>query len=204
MRADAGDITLTTYEASACKYAGQVRPVTSELAGFLDRLAGLVPGGSVLELGSGPGRDADYLEQRGLTVARTDGTKAFVEMLRANGQQARLLDARYDELGGPYDALLADAMLLHLTRVELAALLVRAHGALAGQAILAFTVKDGDGEAWSEARLSLPRYFTYWRAEPLRDLLERTGWTVLSLTKVAGRLEPWLYVLAQSANPARS
>jgi protein-L-isoaspartate O-methyltransferase len=35
--------------------------------------------GHILELGSGPGWDAAYLERRGVQVTRSDATRAFVE-----------------------------------------------------------------------------------------------------------------------------
>ncbi len=82
--------------------------------------------GRVLELGSGPGREATVLERLGATVRRTDGTPAFVERLRAAGHDAHVLDARRDPLGGPYDAVFANAVLLHLSRPDLQALLGRA------------------------------------------------------------------------------
>lgn len=49
---------------------------------------------------------------------RTGRASAFVEMLQAAGHPARLLDVRVDDFGGPYGAVLADAVLLHLTREE--------------------------------------------------------------------------------------
>ena len=63
--------------------------------------------------------------------------------------------------------------------------------------MLAATFKEGDGESWSTAKLEAPRWFTYWRAPALREVLEAAGWSVTSLAHVAGRLEPWLYVLAE-------
>ena len=62
--------------------------------------------------------------------------------------------------------------------------------------VLAFTVKEGDGEGWSNLKLDLPRHFTYWREGPLRDALAESRWNVTSVDRVAGRTEPWLYVLA--------
>jgi protein-L-isoaspartate O-methyltransferase len=46
---------------------------------YLDRVAGLVGRGHILELGSGPGWDAAYLERRGVQVTRSDATRPFVE-----------------------------------------------------------------------------------------------------------------------------
>jgi len=45
----------------------------------------LRPGASILEIGSGTGRDALELERRGYRVRRTDAALSFVEMMRADG-----------------------------------------------------------------------------------------------------------------------
>ncbi len=201
---DPGDVTLATYEAAAQRYRERAGPPGVDLVSFLDRLVELVGIGDVVELGSGPGRDATYLEDRGLRVMRTDAARAFVDMMRADGYQARLLDVRTGELGGPYAAVLAHAMLLHLTRGEFREALVRIRRAVVNGGVLAFTVKEGDGEGWSEAKLDLPRFFTYWRESAVRTALERAGWAVLSIDHVAGRHEPWLYVLARTGEPPRS
>jgi hypothetical protein len=67
------------------------------------------------------------------------------------------------------------------------------------EGVLAFTVKEGDGDAWSEAKLDLPRHFTYWRERSLRDVLAQTCWAVMYIDHIAGRLEPWLFVMARAA-----
>ena len=90
--AEPGDITLATYERAAQRYRDQSAPAGQSLLEFLDCVAQLVGSGEILELGSGPGREARYLERRGLRVIRTDATRAFVEMMRAEGFDARLLD----------------------------------------------------------------------------------------------------------------
>jgi SAM-dependent methyltransferase len=123
-------MTLATYEAAAQRYRERAGPPGADLVSFLERLVEIVGIGDVLELGSGPGRDATYLESRGLRVMRTDAAQAFVDMMRADGCQARLLDVRTGELGGPFDAVLADATLLHLTRGEFSEVLVRIRGAV--------------------------------------------------------------------------
>ena len=108
-----------------------------------------------------------------------------------------MLDVRIDELGGPYDALLANAVLLHLSRSDLARALLACRSATKPDGVFALTVKEGDGEAWSDAKLDRPRWFVYWRDEPLRRALEDAGWSVLQFEHVQGRLEPWLHVLCR-------
>ena len=196
---DSVDITLRSYETAAQRYADQSAAPSLALCAFLDLFADTVGFGRVLEVGSGPGMDAAYLEQRGLNVSRTDATPAFVEMMRAAGHQARLLDIRTSDLGGPWDAVLAQAVLLHLDRAQFADALQRIHQAVMDEGVLAFTVKEGGGDAWSEAKLDLPRHFTYWREHSLRDVLTQTRWAVMSIDHIAGRLAPWLFVMARAA-----
>jgi SAM-dependent methyltransferase len=196
---DSADITLRSYETAAQRYADRTAGASPASCAFLDRFADTVGLGRVLEVGSGPGVDATYLERRGLNVSRTDATPAFVEMMRAAGHKARLLDIRTADLGGPWEAVLAQAVLLHLDRAQFADALQRIRQAVVDGGVLAFTVKEGDGDAWSEAKLDLPRHFTYWREHSLRDVLAQTRWAVVSIDRVAGRLEPWLFVMARAA-----
>lgn len=193
-----GDVTLATYEAAAQRYREQAGSPSPALVAFLDGLAELVGAGEVLELGSGPGREARYLESRGLRVTRTDAVRSFVEMMREEGYEARLLDVRSADLGGPYDAVLAHAVLLHLNRVEFGDVLGRIRRAVVEGGVLALTLKEGDGEAWSLAKLDLPRHFTYWRAPAVVSVLSDTGWSVLSIEHIAGRTDAWLHVLART------
>jgi SAM-dependent methyltransferase len=194
-----GDATLHAYQAAAEQYRAQTSTTSDAVREFLDRLVAAAPAGaSVLELGSGPGHDAVALEERGLRVTRTDATPAFVEMMRADGHAARLLDIRTDEFGGPYDAVLADAVLLHLTRAEFAAALRKARAAVPDGGLLAITLKEGDGDEWHTRKLGLPRYFTYWREPDLRAELAAAGWQPLWLAHVPGQTEPWLHAVCQA------
>ncbi len=195
---DPDDTTLATYQASADRYIERTMPATPALRGFLDRFAGMAGPGQVLEIGSGPGRDADYLEQQGIRVTRSDATPAFVARLRADGHDARLLDIRSDDLGGPYDGVLANAVLLHLSREQFRAAMHRVRQAVTAGGLLAVTLKEGDGEQWSTAKLGLPRHFTYWREAALRQVLQDTGWDVTFLEHFAGRADRWLQLIARA------
>ena len=196
---NATDETLRAYEQRADRYFDASAPaVSAEVAGLLDAVvARLRPGSHVLEVGTGPGREAAYLEERGLHVDRTDATAAVVERLRANGHDARLLDVRDGNLGGPYDAVLANAVLLHLDRAQARLAVEACRQAVRPGGLFALTLKDGDGESWSDAKLGAPRWFVYWREEALRAQLSDAGWRVLDLRQVPGRIEPWLHALCE-------
>ncbi|GAC1610809.1 MAG: hypothetical protein NVS3B26_19700 [Mycobacteriales bacterium] len=193
------DATLATYQSAADMYcAASPAEVARGVAPLLDALVARLPERSrVLEIGTGPGREAAYLERQGLVVDRTDATPAFLDRLRSQGHSARHLDVRDGELGGPYDAVLANAVLLHLDRPQVEAALLACHQATRPGGLMAITLKEGDGEAWSDAKLGQPRWFVYWREQPLRDALTGSGWRVLSVDHVSGRVEPWLTVLCE-------
>ena len=64
--------------------------------------------------------------------------------------------------------------------------------------VLAFTVKEGDGEGWTEARLDQPRWFVYWREPALRSILQRHGWDVLSINRRENPYVSWLAVICRA------
>lgn len=197
---DPTDATLRVYERRAEVYtAASSRDVDPEVMTLLVAVLARLPSGSrVLEVGSGPGLEADYLEQQGLIVDRTDAAAAFVRRLQARGHNARLLDVRSGDLGGPYDAVLANAVFLHLDRAEAARAFAACRAATRSGGLLALTLKQGDGESWSSAKVGEARWFVYWRDEALKDVLHQAGWLVVSMRSVQGRTEPWLHVLCEA------
>lgn len=192
--------TLASYQANVERYLASLAPQPAQpFVDHLERFAGLLPPGArVLEVGSGPGRDAEALEAHGLRVRRTDATPAFVERLRRAGQAADLLDVLTDELGGPYAGIWASAVLLHFGREQLAGVLGRFHAATEPGGLLAFSVKEGDGEEWTTQKLGAPRYYVYWRQQPLVELVTRCGWQPLEVSQAAGPWANWLYLICRA------
>jgi predicted TPR repeat methyltransferase len=118
--------------------------------------------------------------------------------MRDTGLSPVRLDALTDDLGGPWDAVVAFAVLLHLTREELGTVLDRLREAVRPGGLLAVTVKEGDGSAWSDHRLGSPRFFTFWRAGPLAEVLADHGWSVQELERHTGDRDDWILVMARS------
>lgn len=198
---DPGDATLRTYEQVADSYAAHRPAPHPAVVAFLDRVARLVGGGTVLELGSGPGVDADYLERHGVRITRSDAAVAFVQRLRRRGHRALRLDIRTDAFGGPWDGVLANAVLLHLTAAQLTDVVARLTAAVRPGGVLALTLKEGDGDGWTTAKVDRPRYFRYWREGPIRAVLDAAGWSTESVEHVAGPQDDWLYVIARAPAP---
>lgn len=190
--------TLAAYEQEAERYRAQTQALDKDE--WLELLARQAPPGTILEIGSAYGRDADDLEAMGRHVHRTDATHAFVAMQRSDGHAADLLNVLTDEITGPYAAVLANAVFLHFRPDELRTVLTKVHAALASGGVLAFSVKVGDGAEWSSHKLGVPRFFQYWRPDPLRALVESCGFDIDEIVVDApgpGLVWGWIRVLAR-------
>lgn len=197
-------VTVASYEAFAADYRAGTDEMPEEVRAAVERfVAALDHGARVLEIGSGPGRDARALEEAGLSVRRTDITPAFVRMLRADGFAADVLDPLSDDLedperDAPYDGVWASASLVHARREDLPTVLTRLAGATRPGGVLHLALKEGDGARFStHGHVGGPRHFTFWREGQLRTLLEETGWAVDEVLRSPGRRnETWLDVRA--------
>ena len=187
--------TIESYEVIAEDYARETAgdPV---LASGLTRLAETVPGGHVLEIGSGPGWDADVLEEAGLTVRRTDVTQGFLDVQRERGKQIDLLDVIDDDLGGPYDAVVALHVLQHVGSADLPAVLSKVAGALRPGGRFLVSIPRGEGEGWEVGESGRSYYRALRTKDELLGLLKDAGleteWTDQAVDEETG----WLCVLA--------
>lgn len=198
--------TIAAYQADAAAYAAGTADLPESVARDLDEFAGrVVAGGRVLEIGSGPGRDARELEARGLSVRRTDITPAFVDLMRADGYEADVLDPLVDDLGGPYDGVWIDAVLMHVAREDVPTLFARLAAATGPGGVLYLSTQEGDGEEWlARGHVSGPRHFTFWREEPLRAVLADAGWEVDLLRRSETANGTWLDVFAHAGEAMSS
>ena len=200
---DPRSATVAAYDAGARAYAAASPVAPDSVRADIEAFARVLGAGArVLEIGSAGGRDAALMEELGLRVRRTDITPAFVDLLREQGHEADVLDPLTDDVGspdGPYDAVWANASLLHVARADLGTVLERLRRATRTGGLLRLSVKEGDGEGWStHGSVAAPRHFTYWRAAPLREVVVTAGWVDVEVRSgFAGkRRESWLEATA--------
>jgi SAM-dependent methyltransferase len=200
VRAFAARATVAAYDVDAEAFGEAVAELNDDMRQQLDAFAAAVgTGGAVLEIGSGGGRDAVAMAERGLLVRATDISPGFVELMRGRGIAAEVLDPLTDELGGPYDGIWANACLLHVPRADLPVVLRRLADATRPGGVLGLSLKEGDGETWSvHGHVRGPRRFVFWREEPLRQVLAETGWRVeeLSHWPAVHNNQQWLSIRA--------
>ncbi|CAN5375805.1 hypothetical protein BH09ACT12_BH09ACT12_30670 [soil metagenome] len=205
------ELTVASYDARATAYRDATTDAHERVSAALGDFAACVGSGArVLEIGSGGGRDALALEQHGVLVRRSDITPGFVDLLRAAGHRADVLDPLVDDLADPesadrpYDGVWANACLLHVARADLPVVLARLAAVTRAGGVLRVSLKEGDGDGWAtHGSIGSPRMFTYWRLDELTAVLDAAGWQVEASSRDAGlRGETWLGVLAGRRVPA--
>ncbi len=174
--------TLDAYEKGVQAY---IEKTTNTVSGIIKEwidatLSLLPPAAKIMEIGSGHGRDARYMHEKGFTVECSDATSAFVKLLQQQGYSARLFNIVTDSFTTTYDLIFANAVLLHLQPQEFRQALQKIGTALAPQGVFAFSMKHGQGEEWEKEKVGHLRYFCYWQEDALCHCLDRAGFSILA------------------------
>ena len=151
---------------------------------------------TVIDLGSGSGRDARRLAESGHTVIAVDASLALLRHCLANAAPAqRILGVNADLLDLPFASgsvggVWACGSLLHLGREEIPAVLARCFDILQAGAAIGVSMKEGNG---SERRDD-GRFFTYTSSQELSSWLSTAGFERIM---VAGpSRNEWLLAIA--------
>lgn len=168
--------TVAAYDDYAEKYAEVTQdrlPIGDEaLARFADALG---RGAQVLEVASGPGWDADELEARGLNVRRTDLSEGFIAVQRQRGKIVEPLDLVSDDLGGPWNGLMALYVLQHIEREGMEGVIRRVVAALRPGGLFLTSFQEGEGE-WRQTGSEGGTYtMIRWRPADMLDLMVGCG-----------------------------
>lgn len=190
--------TVAAYENYARRYAANVAQQPSESgAAALRRLAESVrPGGRVLDIGSGPGWDADFIEGLGVRVHRTDVTASFRDFQAERGRQVDALDVLTDEIREAYAGILMLCVVQHFERTDVDAVLRKLAGALIEDGALLLSHPLGDDECWENTSSGDYRVVR-WSSAALDARLEHAGFTVEWDQCDDADEGPWRSVLAR-------
>lgn len=192
--------TLQSYQDKTDIYVHDTPPIDAAITNWLDTSLNLIPRTArILEVGSGFGRDAEYIRSRGYDLECSDAVPNFVSLLQQKGFTARPLNLLTDPIDPGYDLIIADAVLLHFTAEEAAFVAQKVHQALNPRGIFAVRMKRGDGPVWSDEKLGEPRYFYYWQPEGLQAMLTQCGfeWLGMSESYTKHNQASWMHIIAR-------
>jgi SAM-dependent methyltransferase len=144
--------TTAYYDTHASEFCENTASVDmSEL--YAPFLAGIPAGGRIMDAGCGSGRDSLAFLKAGYDVVSID---ASLEMVKATskltGRDALLLAFKEIEFVNEFDGIWACASLLHVSRRDLDAVLIRLTKALKAKGVLYLSFKLGDAERFEHGR----------------------------------------------------
>ena len=191
--------TIKYYDKSAESYLDKVCNTypDSDLLSFINSIKS---GGTVLDLGCGPGNSSAMMQSAGLNVQASDCSQKMVDIAK-NKFNVDAIKAEFKELSeiDLYDGVWANFSLLHAPRSEMLSNLKKINRSLTKKGYLHIGLKIGNGEK----RDTLGRQYTYYQPKELKSLLISAGFTINTIRldmdgaiSMTGMIEPFMIVTA--------
>lgn len=197
--------TRKTYNALGRAYVLSVEPlVPEERKAFAKRLG---KGARLLDVGCAGGRDTEFFVKQGFRVTGVDASKVFIRIAKRRVPTAKfsVMDIRKmpDSLNN-FDAVWANAVLLHLQRKEVPKVLRNFSRILVPHGLLHIRVKLGRGSGWViDSLVQQPRFFTYFTKTEMLKMIREAGFRIVKSQIISDEKKRkevrWLSVEAKSA-----
>ena len=191
------DTTLSWYRDNAIQYAEETRNslVLDALWEFLFRMK---EGGTILDYGSGSGRDSAYFLDKGFSVDSLDGSaemKAQAE--RLFGIKVKLASFLSLEEKDKYDGIWAQASILHLEEHDLRVALTLIERALKRDGVFYSSFRKGEEDGYENGRwytnMTEGRFLSFlpaslyvekiWESQDVRPGVNRTWLSIICRKK---------------------
>jgi len=188
--------TIKTYEQIANSYEERYKDINL-IKHLIDFFIQNLKGKKVLDIGCGPGRDAEYLSKYGLNVKGIDLTPSFIQMASKNVPKAKfiLMYMRKLEFSrNSFDGIWACASFLHIPKAEAKKTLLGFRKVLKPEGILGISVKEGLGEKFKEYK-DKKRFISFYTQKEFKNLVESCNFKIIKTGKEK-KEDTWLHVFA--------
>ena len=192
--------TIETYNALAKEYDEETTDFWERFPRTtIDTFAEMVGSGTVLDVGSGPGRDGLLLKNRGLDVTCLDASSAMVEISTARGLNSIVGDFMNLPFGkDTFDGVWAYTSLLHIPKRDIDAALAEIRRVLKPSGVFGLGLIEGEGERYREsAGVGQPRLFSYYTRDEIENLLQAHDFTVLHFDLFTPRSNTYLHFISR-------
>jgi ubiquinone/menaquinone biosynthesis C-methylase UbiE len=192
--------TIETYNQLAQAY-------DDETAGFwesfpmtyIHAFAEQVGSGRVLDVGSGPGRDALLLKGKGLQVICLDASESMVRISTARGLDSLVGDfSNLPFKDASFDGVWAYTSLLHIPKAEVDIPLQEIARVLKPGGIFGLGLIEGEAESYRESSgVTKPRWFSYYTRTDVEDLLRKYGFDPFYFESFKPRSSKYLHFISR-------
>lgn len=157
----------------------------------------LPPNARILDLGCGAGRDAAHFAEQGYLAIGADLSFGMLReaVIRSS---CPYLQADMTALPFPstsFEAVWANASLLHLPRELVPGVLADIHKLLNPEGLLYLSLKIGEGEQWEQREGQ--RLFVFFQPEEVFSLLSAAGFTLLQHWTEPAKSFEWLNIISR-------
>lgn len=145
---------------------------------MLNKFAGKLSGQKILDLGSGPGRDALLLKKLGLEVVCVDLSQEMVKRTTNLGFESIKKDIRrLDFPSQSFDGVWAFTSILHITKQEAKKVIEDINKLLKPGGIFLIGMIEGSfkGNVKRETMPEEERYFRFYSESELKEMIENCG-----------------------------
>ncbi len=132
---------------------------------------------TLLEIGCGPGWDAQFFQSQGLRVLAVDNTPTMVNLTEEKGIAAQVLDCYdLDQINERFDAVYTMNCLLHIPKQDFDRILLLISRRLKENGLMYIGIwGDQNFEGiWEQDKYEPKRFFSFWKTEALLEILQRS------------------------------
>lgn len=165
--------TIITYNKKAVQYKKETDDFWQRFpSGFMDTFIKELSGKKVLDIGSGPGRDAEIFRKASLNVVCMDASESMVNLTRKMGFESvvgNFTNIPFESEA--FDGVWSYTSLLHIHKNDIKEALKEIHRVMKKGSFFGLGLIEGKGE---EERFSMgeeyPRLFSYFKKEEIETL----------------------------------
>ena len=191
--------TIQTYDRHAKEYDEETADFWKKFPRtFINEFIKLASG-KVIDIGSGPGRDALILKDGGIDVVCLDASETMVNMTKEKRLSSVIGD--FNDIpfeNESFDGAWAYTSLLHVPKSEIEKPLGEIRRVLKPDGIFGLGLIEGETEGYKEiGGVNAARWFSFYTKEEVEKLLENNGFEILYFEQFKPRTKNYLNFIAK-------
>ena len=191
--------TISVYDSNSHAYATMT--ISSKPSKHLETFMREVKnGGTVLDLGCGPGNAAAFMSSNGFKVVATDASAEMVKVAKIENN-IDVLHQSFEDIKwvNNFDGVWAHFSLLHATKRRFSNHLTALHRSLKPKGVFTIGMKLGEGEK----RDDIGRFYSYYSEPQLIELLKENEFKTQEISHgedigLDGKLSAWVIIRANA------